>query len=71
VFARYHESDGVPNTNGCFWNVEGPISPATYGLSSGQAPVTDEVAWLSIVAAVAIIALAAIGIARRPRPLAP
>ena len=68
VFAKDHDSDGVPNTNGCFWNVEGPIDPATYGLASGQAPVrNDETVLLSIVAAFAIVALAAISIARRPR----
>lgn len=62
VFASDHDSDGVPNTNGCFWNVEGPISPATYGLPSGQAAThNDEAAQLLIVAAVALIAFAAIG----------
>jgi hypothetical protein len=66
VFAKDHDSDGVPNTNGCFWNVEGPIDPATYGLASGQAPVRkDETTLLSIVAASAIFALAAISLALR------
>lgn len=71
VFALDHDSDGVPNTNGCFWPVEGPIDPATYGLASGQAPArNDETAALSIIAALAIVALAVISIARRPRRLA-
>jgi hypothetical protein len=68
VFAKDHDSDGVPNTNGCFWNVEGPIDAATYGLASGQSPVRNhETVMLSIVAAFAVVALAAISIARRPR----
>jgi hypothetical protein len=68
VFANAHDSDGVPNTNGCFRNVEGPISPATYGLPSGQAPIhDDEVAQLMIVAAVAVVALAVLSVLRRPR----
>ena len=72
VFGQDHDSDGVPNTNGCFWNVEGPIDPAAYGLASGQAPARkDETVPLSIVAAFAIVALAAISIARRPRRLTP
>src|SRR5687768_5195457 len=63
VFAKDHDSDGVPNTNGCFWNVEGPIDPATYGLASGQAPArNDEALRLMIVAASAILALAVISI---------
>ena len=69
VFAKDHDSDGVPNTNGCFWNVEGPIDAAIYGLGSGHTPArTDESAPLLIVAAFAIAALAVIRIARRPRP---
>jgi hypothetical protein len=72
VFANDHDSDGVPNTNGCFWNVEGPIDPATYGLAPGQAPArSDEALPLAIVAAFAIIALSVISIARRPRRLTP
>ena len=68
VFAKDHDSDGVPNTSGCFWNIEGPIDPATYGLGSGQAPArNDETLRLTIVAGLAIVALAVIGIARRPR----
>lgn len=68
VFAKDHDADGVPNTNGCFWNVEGPIDPATYGLASGQAPArSDETVLLSVVAAFAIVALGVISIARRPR----
>jgi len=68
VFAKDHDSDGVPNTNGCFWNVEGPIEPAAYGLASGQAPArNDETVVLSIVAALTVAALAAISIARRQR----
>ena len=63
VFARDHDSDGVPNTNGCFWNVEGPIDPASYGLASGQTPArNDETLPLTIVAASAILALAVISI---------
>jgi hypothetical protein len=72
VFAKDHDSDGVPNTNGCFWNVEGPIDPAAYGLAAGQAPErNDETVPLSIVAAFAIAALSVIGIARRPRRMTP
>jgi hypothetical protein len=70
VFAKDHDSDGVPNTNGCFWNVEGPIDPATYGLESGQVPArNDESLRLTIVTALAIVALAVISIviARRGR----
>jgi hypothetical protein len=68
VFAKDHDSDGVPNTNGCFWNVEGPIDPASYGLASGQAPSrSDEALPLLLVAAFAIVALTVISIARRPR----
>lgn len=68
VFASDHDSDGVPNTNGCFWNVEGPISPATYGLPSGQAPThNDEVAQLFMVAALAVIALAVVSMLRGRR----
>jgi hypothetical protein len=72
VFAKDHDSDGLPNTNGCFWNVEGPIDAATYGLAPAQAPVrNDETTLLLVVAAFALAALAAISIARRPRRLAP
>jgi hypothetical protein len=72
VFATDHDTDGTPNTNGCLQNVEGPINAATYGLASGQAPArSDEVLPLAIVAAVAIVALALISIARRPRQLTP
>jgi hypothetical protein len=68
VFAKDHDADGLPNTNGCFWNVVGPIDPETYGLASGQAPVrSDETVALSVVAALAIVALGVIGIARRSR----
>lgn len=68
VFAIDHDKDGVPNTNGCFGNVEGPITAATYGLSSGQAPASiDDAVPLSIVAAVALIVLGAIIAVRRPR----
>jgi hypothetical protein len=64
VFAKDHDSDGIPNTNGCFWNVEGPIDPASYGLAPGQAPArNDEALRLTIVAAFAIVALAVISIA--------
>jgi hypothetical protein len=52
--------------------VEGPIDPLTYGLASGQAPaLSDEALPLAIVAAFAIVALALISIARRPRRLTP
>ena len=72
VFAKDHDADGVPNTNGCFWNVEGPIDPIAYGLATGQAPArNDETVPLSIVAAFAIVALSVISIARRPRRLTP
>jgi hypothetical protein len=55
VFAKDHDSDGVPNTNGCF-----------------QAPPrSDEALPLAIVAAFAIVALAVISVARRPRRLTP
>lgn len=68
VFAKDHDKDGVPNTNGCFYNVEGPISAATYGLPPGQAPArNDEVVPLSIVAAIAIVALASVSLLRRRR----
>ena len=68
VFAKDHDSDGVPNTSGCFWNVEGPIDPASYGLASGQVPArNDEALRLTIVAAFAIGALAVISIALRTR----
>lgn len=68
VFAKDHDSDGVPYTNGCFWNVEGPIDATAYGLASGQPPArNDETVVLSIVAAFAVAALAAISITRRPR----
>jgi hypothetical protein len=68
VFAIDYDKDGVPNTNGCLQPVEGPIDAATYRLASGQAPPrTDEALPLSIVAAFAIVALATISIARRPR----
>ena len=68
VFAKDHDADGVPNTNGCFWNVEGPIDASTYGLATGQAPArNDETLRLAIVAAFAIVTLAVISIARRPR----
>jgi hypothetical protein len=72
VFAIDHDKDGVPNTNGCFQNVEGPITPATYGLASGQAPArSDEALPLAIVAAFAIAALSLISIARPPRRITP
>jgi hypothetical protein len=68
VFAIDYDQDGVPNTNGCLWPVEGPIEPATYGLAAGQAPPrSDEALPLLIVAALAIVALTVISIARRPR----
>lgn len=70
VFAKDHDSDGVPNTNGCFWNVEGSIDPASYGLASGQAPArNDETLRLTIVAGFAIVALAGIStlVGRRGR----
>ncbi|HEY3217618.1 MAG TPA: hypothetical protein VGK15_00860 [Candidatus Limnocylindria bacterium] len=61
VFARDHDSDGVPNTNGCFRNVEGSTFAATYGLPAGQVPVrSDEVVPLSVVAALALVAIAGI-----------
>jgi hypothetical protein len=61
VFAIDHDRDGLTNTNGCFWNVEGPISPATYGLSAGQAPSrSDEVVRLAIVAAFALAIVGAL-----------
>jgi hypothetical protein len=67
VFAIDYDKDGVPNTNGCLWPVEGPIDPATYDLASGQAPPqSDEALPLLIVAAFAIVALAVISVARRP-----
>jgi hypothetical protein len=72
VFARYHESDGVPDTNGCFWNVEGPIAAATYGLPAGGAPEADgEAGQLALVAAVALAVLAVISVALRPRRVTP
>lgn len=68
VFAIDLDKDGLPNTNGCFQNVEGPITPATYGLASGKVPPrSDEALPLAIVAAFAIVALAVISIARHPR----
>jgi hypothetical protein len=72
VFALDYDSDGVPNTNGCFRNVEGPISAATYGLPPGRAPDhNDEVLELSVVAALAVLAVTVISMLRRPRLLAP
>jgi hypothetical protein len=38
VFAIDHDKDGVPNTNGCLLNVEGPISAAAYGLAPPRPP---------------------------------
>ena len=68
IFAVDHDKDGVPNTNGCLQPVKGPIDAANYGLAAGQAPPqTDEALSLSIVAGLAIVALAVISIARRPR----
>ena len=72
VFAVDHDKDGTPNTNGCLRPVEGRIDAATYGLAAGQAPTrSGEALPLAIVAAFAIVALALISIARRPRRLAP
>ena len=72
VFAKDHDSDGVPNTNGCFWPVEGPIDAATYGLAPAHAPVrNDETTLLLIVAGFALVAIAAISLVRRPRRLTP
>jgi hypothetical protein len=72
VFAIDHDKDGIPNTNGCFQNVEGPISASAYGLAAGQAPARDDDAVsLSIVAAIAILVLAVISMLRRPRSFAP
>lgn len=71
VFAIDHDSDGVPNTNGCLWNVEGPISASDYGLPAGRAPAMDSERQLAVVAVIALAALAAISIARRPRALTP
>jgi hypothetical protein len=72
VFAIDHDSDGVPNTNGCFWNVEGPIAASAYGLPAGRTPeVGGEAQQLAVVALIALAVLAAISIAWRPRPLAP
>jgi hypothetical protein len=72
VFAIDYDKDGVPNTNGCLQPVEGPIDASTYGLAAGQAPPrSDEALPLLIVAALAIVALAIISVARRPRRLTP
>jgi hypothetical protein len=72
VFANDYDKDGVPNTNGCFRNVEGPITASAYGLGAGAAPArNDEVVPLSIVAAIAVAVLAMIGVLRRPRSVMP
>lgn len=72
IFALDHDTDGVPNTNGCLQPVEGPIVAADYGLPQGRAPTQDvEVARLAIVTAVALLAIALISVIRRPRPLSP
>lgn len=68
VFAADEDADGVPNTNGCFFNVDGPISAAAYGLSPGRAPTgVGESVQLSIIAAAALIGLAVFGALRRRR----
>jgi hypothetical protein len=65
VFAVDGDKDGVPNTNGCFQNVKGPISAATYGLPPGQGD--GDAVLLAIVAAVALAALAAMSMLHRAR----
>jgi hypothetical protein len=67
VFARDHDSDGMPNTNGCFRNVEGPIDPMAYGLPSGHVPERADDVIPAIVAAAAIAAFAVITMVLRPR----
>jgi hypothetical protein len=71
VFAIDHDSDGVPNTNGCLWPVDGPITASTYGLPAGRAPAVDSERQLAVVAVIALAVLAAISIARRPQALTP
>jgi hypothetical protein len=59
VFAIDPEGNGTLNTDGCLRNVEGSITPATYGLGPGQAPSgRDEALLLMAIGAVAIAALA-------------
>jgi hypothetical protein len=67
VFASDYDKDGVPNTNGCAQNVEGPISAATYGLAQGDSG--REAVALALVAAAALVVLAVI-MSRRPRSVA-
>jgi hypothetical protein len=59
VFAIDPDGNGTLNTNGCLQNVEGPITPATYGLGPGQAPSrTDEALPLMVIGGVAMAAVA-------------
>jgi hypothetical protein len=72
VFALDYDTDGVPNTNGCLWPVDGPISAALYSLPAGSAPEGDgEARELALVAAVALATLGIFSVVRRPRPLSP
>ncbi len=69
IFARDHDGDGVPNTNGCFQNVEGDIDPAAYGLLAPR-PIRspDGAAQLAVVAGVlALVGLVAVAVARSAR----
>ena len=75
VFAIDPDGNGTLNTNGCLQNVEGPISPSTYGLEPGQAPPRrDEALPLMVIGGVAIAAAAVLvrfGRTRRAEPGTP
>ena len=59
VFAIDPDGNGTLNTNGCRQNVEGPITPSTYGLGPGQAPSRkDEALLLMVVGGAALAAFA-------------
>lgn len=68
VFARDYDGDGVPNTNGCFQNVEGSIEPAVYGLGPGVTPQRDGI--LPLVTVLALAGLAALVLALEHRRVA-
>ena len=68
VFAIDPDGNGTLNTNGCLQNVEGPITPSTYGLAPGQAPSRkDEALLLMVIGGFAIVAVAVLArFARNP-----
>ena len=58
VFAIDPDGNGTLKTHGCLQNVEGPITPETYGLGPGQAPSrTDEALPLMVIGGIAIAAV--------------